>query len=198
MRNVRKARPGFALIMVLFVMIMGLAMTGATFSLYSSFSNRTVRATDFWGDKNRMDEGLERGRLALAKWSDENGGGMPEACFKKRVETDQRVRTTHDLRIAAPASDADAPWEPADLEYMLDAAGGRKLSVKIEIFDVNYTVDQLHDELLSEAVAAAAARAKLPLAIEGEGNYLIRSTTKVVGESCGTVTEMALCKREDG
>lgn len=191
----RRARSAFTLVMVLLTMVAGLAMIGAVFALHGSFNSRTVRTVDFWGDLNRMDDGLERGRLALDRWVDE-GDGLPKACFKRRTAASRRVASIEDLRIAEPASELDSPWEPSELDYTLNAPGGRTLWVKVEIFDVSYTLDQLHDSILLQTQACHEARAKLPPAISGEGNYLIRSTMRVEGQSGGVVTEMALARKE--
>lgn len=187
-------RQAFSLITVLIAMMAGFALVGAAFYVYSSFVERSIRSLYLIEEENLIDEGIERGRLAFDKWIDENGGGLPEAVFKKRPEEMRRISGIEDLLIAPPASEEDTPWSLPELDYTVDISGAKTVSIKVEIFDIDYTADQLDYDLGSGTKAGDAARAQLPPGIPGEGNYLIRSTMRLHGKSGGIVAEMAFSR----
>ena len=153
-------RPGLSLVLVVVVAIAGMALLGVSFLLFENFTHRSFRTMGGIEEINAMDEGIERGRLALQELIDDSTN-MPQAVFKNSASG--QITSSDDLKVAESDGSTD-PWETDAIQ--INTAAGETVTLTIELFDVMYEEGDLDATVTANTADARALRATLPPAMD--------------------------------
>ena len=144
---------GFSIAVVLVVLVFGMALMGVAFSMFNSFTHRSIALMQETEELNLMNTAIERGKMELSRMIDEFPS-MPMAVFKAGGTT---IQGRDDLLIGT-TSGGTTPFR----EVETAKAGGEDVQVTLEVFDIRYEESNMDAGLRNDE----ARRAALPPAME--------------------------------
>lgn len=168
-------------------MIAGMALLGAAIHAHSSFVSRAGVSIDTKEEMNFMDEGIQKGKMALMRMKKE-ADELPRSVFRRNPAIPQIAHIDH-LKVTPHSADL-TPWTLSERKKTM---GGRELVMTTEIFDIRYEESDLGPLTHAERASLPPAL-PVPPGMKNCGVYLIRSTL-LREDGSGRITEAAIaCK----